>query len=946
MTLPEDTVLENRFRIDRLLAHGGMGAIYRGFDMTLSIPVAIKENFFQTPQNIQQFQQEARILARLRHPGLPRVFHHFNFEGQYYLVMDFIEGQDLWALVKKQGHPLAEAQAIEYMLEVCDAVSYLHRRELPIIHRDIKPQNIKITPDNRAVLVDFGIAKMAEAGSRTRTGAQAVTPGFSPPEQYSGIGTTPVSDVYSLGATLYAVLTGKKPPDSISLLVSKAKFKPPNVINTALSNQTSQAIMYAMQPQREDRPQSVAAWKKELQTALDLLTKARQDKEDTLPGTVKSAEIEPAVAPAAVTTHWLVDPTGLGYALGPESLVIGRHSNADVMVKAERVSRQHALIRMEGQRCLVMDNGSANGTFLNDHRLGLEWHPMKPGDVLMIGPARFSLTTNQPARVAPLPSKVASATDEEIGTVFEPDIRSTPPPVSVPPVPSPLPSVQPVSPPPVAAQPARPKKVSILIPIIAAVVILLGLLGATAYFLISSTASSSATATAVAQNAMVAETQTAEAIAAEAEMTMTTQARAEAAAKTRQAEQEAATATVTEVSAAEKTVTVENTPTETVTPTPVPPTATPTEIPPTATPTTKAMPTAIPTKATTPTVTPSPIPAGPTLIPLKSEVSVPQIGVREVTDVDINLKNPKEVYVLVKGDGIYKSTNGGDGPWAKMDLAASAVTAFTIDSTNPARLYAPTWNAVLRSDDGGNTWKAFGNGLSTANQAVDVVTIDPANPNLLYAGIGSTLVVSTDGGETWLSDGFGNGLGRGRLTSITVDPFNHDIVFIGGEFGSIYKSVDSGRNFKQLAGNTGKGTYSLIAHPTQKDVYLAGINSYEAGIIRTENAADFVSASNGLIFGGADSAYSAIVFAPSNPNIIYAGTGYEDDRFAKGIFKSTDGGKSWDSVSNGLNTNSATGQPHYVKSIAVHPTNPDIVIAATGGGLFKSTDGGNNWVLQ
>jgi hypothetical protein len=253
---------------------------------------------------------------------------------------------------------------------------------------------------------------------------------------------------------------------------------------------------------------------------------------------------------------------------------------------------------------------------------------------------------------------------------------------------------------------------------------------------------------------------------------------------------------------------------------------------------------------------------------------------------------------------------------------------------------------VLKSSDGGNTWKAFGGGLSTANRVVDVVTVDPENPNLLYAGIGSTLVVSTDGGQSWTSDEYGNGLVAGRLTHIVVDPFNHDTVYVGGFFGSIYKSVDSGRNFFALAYGVGEGVFGMAAHPTQKDVYLVGINAFHSAIIKTENGGDFLSVSNGLIFGGADSAYSAIVYAPSNPSIVYTGSGYEDDRFAKGIFKSTDGGKSWTGIINGLSTNSATGYPHYVKSIAVHPSNPDIVLAATGGGLYKSTNGGGSWSLK
>jgi serine/threonine protein kinase/photosystem II stability/assembly factor-like uncharacterized protein len=827
MPLPEDTILENRYRIDGLLAHGGMGAIYRAFDTNLNTPVAIKENFFQTPQAINQFKREALILARLRHPSLPRVTHHFSFEGQQYLVMDFVEGKNLWEIVKKQGRPLEENQAISYMVQVCEAVSYLHRQTPPIIHRDIKPQNIKITPDDRAILVDFGIAKESAPGSRTQTGAQGVTPGFSPPEQYSGLGTTPASDIYSLGATLYAVITGKKPPDSISLMVGGAKFKPPDEINVNVSHEVSQAIVHAMQVKPDDRPQSVTAWQKELEevaksSTLTSVTVPAQDKEETL------------------------------VAASPSTL----------------------------------------------------------------GPVQPPSPTSPP---------------------------STLPPSSAMPTPAPTPA------------PAKRSPLVIVLPMVIAAVILVGALAAAAYILYSSGVLPFPAATPVAvvqDETSLAETQTqtAEAIetetqlTAEAEAEMTSQAKVDAE-NTRQAEQNAATieAGLTE------TVLAESVPTDTETPTPAPapsaaekPTATPTKAATSA----KSTPTATPTKTATKASISTPVSAGPTLVPLKSDQSIDQIGTREVIDVDINLENPREVYVLVKADGIYKSTNGGDGPWARMNLDGSALTALVIDPHNPAQFYAPTWNAVLKSNDGGNSWKAFGNGLSTANQVVDVVTVDPVNPNLLYAGIGSTLVVSTDGGQNWTSDEYGNGLVGGRLTQIVVDPFNHDTVYVGGFFGSIYKSVDSGRNFIALAYGVGEGVFGMAAHPTQKDVYLAGINSYDAGIIKTENGGDFVSVSNGLTFGGADSAYSALVYAPSNPSIVYAGSGYEDDRFAKGIFKSTDGGKSWTKISRGLSINSATGQPHYVKSIAVHPTNPNIVLAATGGGLYKSTDGGSNWNLK
>lgn len=264
MALSKETILEDRYQIERLLAQGGMGAVYRCFDLKLKTTVAIKENFFQLPEGIHQFEQEAFILAGLRHSGLPRVTDHFHADGKQYLVMDYIEGDNLWEIVQRKRGPLVEAQALNYMIQVCNAVSYLHRRNPPILHRDIKPKNIKITPNGEAVLVDFGISRIALDQKSTQSGARALTPGFSPPEQYSKTGTTPASDIYALGATLYAILTGQEPPDSISLLVDQVDYKPPGDINAAISPAVSDAIEHAMQVKVSDRPKTVAAWRDEL----------------------------------------------------------------------------------------------------------------------------------------------------------------------------------------------------------------------------------------------------------------------------------------------------------------------------------------------------------------------------------------------------------------------------------------------------------------------------------------------------------------------------------------------------------------------------------------------------------------------------------------------------------------------------------------------------------
>ena len=238
MALSKGVMLVSRYRIEGLLSKGGMGAVYYAFDTNLELPVAIKENFFGQAESLAQFKREALILARLNHPGLPRVTDHFIEQGQQYLVMDFVAGLDLSQMMQQMGHPFSEQVAINTMVQICDTLTYLHHQSPPIIHRDIKPQNIKITPKNQAILVDFGLAK--ESTTQTALGAKAVTSGYSPPEQYIG-GTSPTSDLYALGSTLYTLLTGEIPPDSISLLTTGQSFVPANHINPQLSPQITEA---------------------------------------------------------------------------------------------------------------------------------------------------------------------------------------------------------------------------------------------------------------------------------------------------------------------------------------------------------------------------------------------------------------------------------------------------------------------------------------------------------------------------------------------------------------------------------------------------------------------------------------------------------------------------------------------------------------------------------
>ena len=261
MPLAVGTVLENRYRIDVLLGAGGMGAVYRAWHLRLDQYVAIKENAMASPASSRQFEREAKMMARLRHPNLPRVIDSFVVrDGAQYLVMDYIEGEDLGQMVKRVG-ALGEAKALAWIEQACDALTYLHSQDPPVIHRDIKPSNIKITPQGAVFLVDFGIAKVGHARERTATGALGVTPGFSPLEQYGMGGTDARSDVYALGATLYALLTGQAPPESINLAAREASLTPPRTLRPDLSPAVAAALDAALETAPTDRPRTVAEFR-------------------------------------------------------------------------------------------------------------------------------------------------------------------------------------------------------------------------------------------------------------------------------------------------------------------------------------------------------------------------------------------------------------------------------------------------------------------------------------------------------------------------------------------------------------------------------------------------------------------------------------------------------------------------------------------------------------
>lgn len=263
-------LLKQRYQVLEKVGQGGFAVVYKAKDIQLSHALrAIKEIDDQqlSPQERQEaiaaFDREGLMLARLMHPNLPRVYDHFEERRHWYLVMDYIEGETLEKVLSRspQGR-LPVEQVIQYALQLCKVLHYLHTQKPSIIFRDLKPANIMITQDDHLYLIDFGIARFFKPGKDRDTSALG-SPGFAAPEQYGKTQTTPQADIYSLGATLHNLLSGRDPSDEPFLFPS-LQADPHDTTMQAMANLVARMVAL----KKEERPASVL----EIQQALSAIS--------------------------------------------------------------------------------------------------------------------------------------------------------------------------------------------------------------------------------------------------------------------------------------------------------------------------------------------------------------------------------------------------------------------------------------------------------------------------------------------------------------------------------------------------------------------------------------------------------------------------------------------------------------------------------------------------
>jgi serine/threonine protein kinase len=295
--LAQNTLIQNRYLIVQLIGKGGMGEVYLAVDQRLGSAIALKRTFFAGDETLgSAFEREARVLARMRHPVLPKVSDHFGEGDEQFLVMEHISGDDLSKRLEAAQKPFPVSWVMFWADQLLDALSYIHSHEPPIIHRDIKPQNLKLTDENHIILLDFGLSKTSTGqtnigpNSTGSTGSVVgYTPHYAPMEQIRGIGTSARSDIYSLSATLYQLLTNSVPIDALSRADSMLNGDPDPVrplseLNPEVPEDISAVILRGMEVSQERRFENAREMQKSLRRAFSEMQNAMSAKTVVIAG--------------------------------------------------------------------------------------------------------------------------------------------------------------------------------------------------------------------------------------------------------------------------------------------------------------------------------------------------------------------------------------------------------------------------------------------------------------------------------------------------------------------------------------------------------------------------------------------------------------------------------------------------------------------------------------